>query len=313
MSQTAYLWSEKYTFHEMGYLHPENPRRLLVIRDVLEGDGVGRELIPLAPREATEEEIAAIHEEPYIRRVRETAGKELTPFDPDTSANAYTWESAIYAAGGTIVCADAVLDGAAKNAYAFVRPPGHHAEAGRAMGFCIFNNIAIAAKHLVRARGFSRVAIVDVDVHHGNGTQQAFYDRPDVFFASVHRYPFYPGQGSADERGAGAGEGATLNVPLEVGADDDDYKRALGDVIVPAVERFQPEFLLVSAGYDIHITDPLGGMAVTTKGLRWIMRTLAELARECCAGKFVVVLEGGYNLKTLPECVEAQLEEMAGA
>jgi acetoin utilization deacetylase AcuC-like enzyme len=312
MVRTGVVWDERYTLHEMGYGHPESPRRLLSIREVIEGDGVGRELVRLDPREATAEEIALVHDQSYIKRIAATSGQEMTALDPDTSANAYTWNSARLAAGGFLVCVEAVLKGKPGNAFAFVRPPGHHAERGRAMGFCIFNNVAIAAEWLIKAHGLERVAIVDFDVHHGNGTQHAFYDRPDVFFASVHRFPFYPGTGASSETGEGRGKGTTLNVPLEVGADDDDHRRALEKNIIPAVERFSPQYILVSAGFDSHVSDPLGGMRVTTNGFRWIMRALVDLAQSACNGKLAVTLEGGYNLKVLRDCVEAQLEEMVG-
>ncbi|MFA5811600.1 MAG: histone deacetylase [bacterium] len=310
MGNTTVFYDDLCTYHEMGYLHPESPRRLLSVKEVLDGDGIGRELARLGPRDATEGEIALIHDENYIKRIKATDGGELVALDPDTSANAYTWKAALRAAGGTLACVDSVFKGKARNAYAFVRPPGHHAERARAMGFCIFNNIAIAAESLIKGKGLGRVAIIDFDVHHGNGTQHAFYRRGDVFFASLHRFPFYPGTGALDETGEGEGRGATLNVPLHAGADDDDHLRALCDTIIPEVERFAPEFLLVSSGYDAHVRDPLGGMRVTTDGYRRMMRSLVELADDCCNGRLVVVLEGGYDLAALRECTEASLEAM---
>lgn len=310
MAKTAVFYDDLCTYHEMGYLHPESPRRLQAIKEVLNGNGVGRELIKLLPRDATEEEIALIHDKNYIERIKGTDGKELTALDPDTSANAYTWKASLRAAGGFLACVEEVAEGKAKNAYAFVRPPGHHAEKARAMGFCFFNNVAIGAEWLIRNKGIERVAIIDFDVHHGNGTQHSFYSKDDVFFASVHRFPFYPGTGAANETGEGKGKGATLNVPLPAGSDDDDHRRAISEIIIPAVERFAPEILLVSAGYDSHISDPLGGMKVTTKGYRLIMESLVEFASECCNNKLAVVLEGGYDLSALRECAEASLEAM---
>lgn len=310
MAATAVVWDARYTYHEMGYLHPETPRRLLAVKEVLDGDGVGKEVARLEARGATEEELTAVHDENYIRRIEGTAGLEHTALDPDTSANAYTWEAARFAAGGFIRCVEEVEAGRVRNAFAFVRPPGHHAERGHAMGFCIFNNVALGAEWLIRQKKAERVAIIDFDVHHGNGTQHAFSRRPDIFVASIHRFPFYPGTGAADETGEGEGRGATLNIPLAAGSDDDAYKRALGDRIVPAVEKFEPQILLVSAGYDAHVQDPLGGMRVTTAGFRWMMETIVGLAREVCGGKVAVVLEGGYDLKALRDCVEAQLEVM---
>jgi acetoin utilization deacetylase AcuC-like enzyme len=297
--KTGYVWEDDYTLHEMGYGHPESPRRLISIKDILDGNGVGRDIGKLEARNATEEELAYIHDENYIKRIAETAGRPVTHLDPDTQTNAYTWDAARLAAGGTIVCAQEVMEGRMSNAFALVRPPGHHAERGRAMGFCFFNNAAIAAEWLLKKAGLERVAIVDFDVHHGNGTQHAFYKRPDVFFASVHRDNFYPGTGFADEKGEGEGREATLNVPLSAGADDDDYRRAIEGTIMPAVERFSPQFIIASAGYDSHVTDPIGGMRVTTNGYRRIMRDLLDLAEATCDGKLIAVLEGGYDLKGL--------------
>ena len=309
--KTAVLWDERCTYHEMGYLHPESPRRLFAIKEVLSGDGVGKELLHLPPRLATKEEIAWVHEELYIKRIEKTDGIDVTHLDPDTSANRYTWESAKRAAGGTIACVEAVMKKECANSFAFVRPPGHHAERGRAMGFCFFNNIAIAAEWLVKVANLERVAIVDFDVHHGNGTQHAFYKRPDVFFISTHRHPFYPGTGMADETGDGAGKGYTYNIPMEAGADDDDYLRAF-DHITKRLERFEPQFILVSAGYDTHTDDPLGGMRMTTEGFGRIMEVLLDVAKDTCDGRLSAVLEGGYDFKSLRDSVEIQLEMMSG-
>ncbi len=311
MKKTGVLWDERFVRHEMGFSHPESPKRLLVIKEVLDGGGIGKELTHVAARAATKEELMYVHDKSYIESVEATAGEEgYTYLDPDTLACAHTWEAAEYAAGGTLSLVDEVLKGDLTNGFAFVRPPGHHSEKNQAMGFCIFNNIAIAAEHAKRRHGVERIAIVDFDVHHGNGTQQAFYEREDVFFASVHRAPFYPGTGLANETGTGKGKGTTLNIPLEYGADDDVYKTVFDKQIVPAVLNFSPKLILVSAGFDSHDRDPLGGMKMTTDGYRWIATTLSHLANECCGGKVVYVLEGGYDLRALQGSVEATLEVM---
>lgn len=310
MGNTAVVWDSRYTLHEMGVSHPESPRRLLAIKEMLDGNGVGREVRHLDVRAATFEELAFIHDENYTKRIEETSGKERVVLDPDTSTNAHTWDAACLAAGGFIRCVEEVFLGNAKNAFGFVRPPGHHAERARAMGFCFFNNVAIAAEWLVRNKGLERIAIVDFDVHHCNGTQYAFYDRPDVLVASVHRSPFYPGTGGADETGKGDGRGANLNIPLHAGATNDDYVRVFEEKIVPAVQKFAPQILLVSAGFDAHVRDPLGGMKVTTDGFRRMMEILLLLAKEECVGKLAAVLEGGYDLKALRDSCEAQLEMM---
>lgn len=310
MEKTAVVWDKRYTLHEVGKGHCECPERLLSIKEVLDGDGVGREVVHLEPRFASTEELAFVHDENYIRRVEASEGMEFTFFDPDTSANTYTWEAARLAAGGFIRCIEEVVASRVANAFAFVRPPGHHAERSSAKGFCFFNNIAIGAEWLIRNKRAQRIAIIDFDVHHCNGTQRTFYKRGDVFVASIHHFPFYPGTGAADEFGEGEGEGATLNVPLRAGADDDAYKKALGDKIIPAALKFKPDFLLVSAGFDAHVRDPLGGMRVSTEGFRWIISSLVEFARETCNGKMALTLEGGYDLKALRDSVEAGLEVM---
>ena len=297
----------------MGLYHPESPSRLLAIKEVLDGDGIGREVLNLKPRAATNEEICFIHDKTYVESVERTAGGEMVHLDLDTVACAETWEAARFAAGATMVLIDEAMKGNITNGFAFVRPPGHHAEKDRAMGFCFFNNIAIGAEYARRNSGVERIAIIDFDVHHGNGTQHAFYDREDVFYASVHRSEFYPGTGFANETGAGKGKGTTLNVPLEYGATDDVYKMVFDKHFIPAVMGFRPQLILVSAGYDAHERDPLGGMKMTTEGFRWIADTISELAHECCKGRVVYVLEGGYDLKALRESIEATLEVMVGA
>jgi len=313
MASTGVIWDARYTKHDMGTYHPESPKRLLAVKEVLDGDGVGKELQHLEPRDATKDEIAYIHTASYVEEVAATDGQEMVMLDPDTTTCPETYRAALLAAGGVMNTADAVLEGKVKNAFAFIRPPGHHAERDRAMGFCFFNNIAIAVEHLIKKKGVERVAIVDFDVHHGNGTQHAFYDRDDVLFTSIHRGPFYPGSGAEEEKGSGKGSGYTLNVPLSTGADDDAYKRALDKLILPTVREFKPQIILCSAGFDAHRRDPLGGMRITTDGYRWIGRTLGDFSKDLCGGKIAYVLEGGYDLTALRDSSEAILEEMVSS
>lgn len=313
MASTGVIWDARYTKHDMGMYHPESPKRLLAVKEVLDGNGVGKELQHLEPRDATKNEIVYIHTASYVEEVAATDGQEMVMLDPDTTTCPETYRAALLAAGGVMNAADAVHEGKVKNAFAFIRPPGHHSERDRAMGFCFFNNIAIAAEHLIKKKGVERVAIVDFDVHHGNGTQHAFYDRDDVLFTSVHRGPFYPGSGGEEEKGIGKGQGYTLNVPLSTGADDDAYKRAFDKLIIPAVRSFKPQIILCSAGFDSHRRDPLGGMRMTTDGFRWIGRTLGDFAADLCDGKIVYVLEGGYDLTALRDSSEAMLEEMVSS
>ncbi len=307
---TGIILDSRYLLHDMGRYHVESPDRLVAIQEVIDGDGVGMELTRLDPREATRDELALIHDRSYIEGIALTEGRMPMMLDPDTSTNMHTWKAATLAAGGAIVCAEEVCARTVNNAFAFVRPPGHHAERAHAMGFCIFNNIAIAAAHLIERTLAQRVAIVDIDVHHGNGTQHAFYARDDVFFASLHRSPFYPGSGAPDEAGVGKGRGTTLNIPMPTGSEDDAYRRVFDRAIIPAVQAYAPDIILVSVGFDAHVLDPLGGMRVTTDGYRWMARTLGAMAREFSGGKLMLILEGGYDLTALKEGSEAMLEEM---
>lgn len=304
---TGYVWEELYTRHTMGPYHPESPARLFAVKEVLEDVKIAQYLTKLHPRPATKEEIAWVHDKDYIASIEATSGT-TAHLDPDTSTSPDSWKAALLAVGGAIACADYSIDHG--HSFAFVRPPGHHAERDHAMGFCIFNNIAIAAEHVLKKRGLKKVAIVDFDVHHGNGTQHHFYDRKDVFFASTHRMPFYPGTGGASEKGKGNGADFTLNVPLSGRAGDSEFKAAWKNVIIPAVEKFQPELILVSAGFDAHESDPLGGMSVTTGGFRWLAEALAALAKRVCNKRLTFVLEGGYSLSAIKSCVRATLEEM---
>lgn len=312
MTKVGYIYDERFLKHEMGKFHPESPKRLLAIKEVLDGNGIGREIIKIQSRAAELEELCFVHDEIYVKRVESSKDFDEVEFDPDTSANAHTWEAAQFAAGGAISCVEAVMKEDVNRGFCFVRPPGHHAEKSRAMGFCFFNNIAIAAEDLLKRKKVERVAIIDFDVHHGNGTQHHFYDRDDLYFISLHRFPFYPGSGDETQRGAGRGKGYNMNIPMFASSTDDDYKKAFDRHIFPEVLKYEPEFILVSAGFDAHQRDSLGGMSVTTEGFRWMASELCGLADEICNGRLVFVLEGGYDPKALRDSVEACLEEMVG-
>ena len=281
--------------------HPERPERIQALLEWALPLKSDPRVLWIEPRPATREEIEAVHHPQHFEAMAETAGQEVS-LDPDTYASPLSFETALLAAGGCIDLVDAVLDGRAANGIALVRPPGHHAETNRAMGFCLFNNIAVAAAH-ARRRGLSRVLIVDWDVHHGNGTQEIFEEDPSVFFISLHQYPFYPGTGAASETGRGRGEGFTLNIPMRAGCGDVDYLARFREKVVVAGKVFAPELVLVSAGFDAHARDPLGGMRVTTPGFAQMADELLGLAREVCGGKIVAVLEGGYDLLALRNSV----------
>lgn len=309
--RTGVVKDSRYADHHQDPGHVESPERIEALNRMVEEE-IAFPYLPIEPRPATEKELELIHTRAYVRLVRSTAGRERVVLDPDTSASQLSWETACLAAGGVLRAADLVLEGRVRNALALVRPPGHHAEADAARGFCLFNNIAIAAEHLVRERGLARILIADWDLHHGNGTQHAFYDRSDVLFFSTHQYPCYPGSGHWSETGEGRGEGFTLNVPLAPGKGDGDYAFIYRNFLGPVARQFKPEFILVSAGFDIAGGDPLGGMDVSSRGFGTLAAGLTRLADDLCDGRLVVVLEGGYNLLELNEGVKAVLERMAG-
>jgi acetoin utilization deacetylase AcuC-like enzyme len=255
----------------------------------------------LTPRSALDEELLRVHDEEYVEALRATRGRAVM-LDPDTFTSPETEAIARLAAGAVLTAVEHVLsDAAGKRAFVLVRPPGHHAEADRAMGFCFYNSIAVGAA-AARVHGLSRVAIVDYDVHHGNGTQWIFYEDPTVLFMSSHQFPFYPGTGAATETGRGAGVGYTVNFPLEVGATDADYDLVYRAAVVPVLRQFRPELVLVSAGFDAHERDPLGGMRMTTDGYGQLTARLLAAADELCRGRIVFVAEGGYDMAALSEC-----------
>lgn len=293
----------------MGGYHVESPARIEVLLRLLESDPPVPYLA-IPPRPATEEELGWVHERGYIDLIRSTAGKTV-PMDGDTTAGPKTWPTALLAAGGLLEALDRVMDGSVTNAIALVRPPGHHAEASRAMGFCFFNNAAIGAEHLIRRHGLKRVLIVDWDLHHGNGTEHAFYERRDVMYFSTHQSPLYPGTGAARFFGHGEGYGYNLNVPLLAGKTDADFLHIFEQVIAPVAAEYAPEFIISSAGFDIAAGDPLGGMAVTAAGFGRLTRSLMDMAARTAAGRLALVLEGGYDLRALGHGVVEVLKALA--
>lgn len=311
MKKTGIVRDDRYMEHVMGHGHPECPERLAAIYDMLDKE-MGGLLLGIPARKASREELAYIHSEPYIDEIASTSGVESTYLDADTQTSAGSYNAALLAAGGLIKAVSMVNAGTLDNAFALVRPPGHHAERSRAMGFCLFNNVAIAAMHARKKLGLDRILIVDWDVHHGNGTQHSFENDPGVLYFSSHQYPHYPGTGSYGETGEGDGEGYTLNIPLPTGYGDGDFISIYDKVLKPAALEYKPDMILVSAGFDIYKNDPLSGMNVTPEGFAGLTALLMDLANSCCEGKMVITLEGGYHVKGQRDSVKAVLEEMAG-
>jgi acetoin utilization deacetylase AcuC-like enzyme len=309
MLRTALVSDRRYLKHFAGRSHPERPARAAVMihmAEELQRAGI----LTLSPREATTAELELCHDPSYVSEVKYSASMPRYDFDPDTHASPDSYQTALLAAGGVLTGVEAVMDGAADNAFAIIRPPGHHALPTRAMGFCLFNNVAIAARYLIRRRGLKRVLVVDWDVHHGNGIQDIFYDSPEVLYFSTHQFPFYPGTGGLDEIGVGAGAGYTVNAPMPATFGDDEYLRVFDEVLAPVARQYRPEFILVSSGFDAHFRDPLGGMEVTENGFAALARRVKRLAAECCGGRMAAALEGGYDLQALADSGRSVLEEM---
>jgi len=300
-----------YLEHDTGD-HVENSQRLVVAISYLEETGIKEKLNCLPSRPALLEELEMIHAPDYISYVKSKAEKGGGWLDPDTIMSPKSYEAALYAAGGLMGAVEAVMRGEVDNAFALVRPPGHHAIRDRAMGFCIFNNIAVAAKFALSKFSLNRILIADFDVHHGNGTQDAFYANPGVLYFSTHQYPFYPGTGWMDETGAGEGEGTTVNFPMSAGWGDEEYLRAFNEVLVPVARRFQPQLILVSAGFDAHWADQLAMMQVSVKGFAQMAKILKKLAAELCQGHLIFTLEGGYNLQVVASSIRAVFDVLRG-
>jgi acetoin utilization deacetylase AcuC-like enzyme len=297
--------------HDTGPGHPEHAGRLLHLREVLTSSGLADRCTRVEPRPAEDADLGRAHHADYIARVEQAcAGGERQLDSMDTVICAASAVIARQAAGALGNLCDQVARGELSRGFAAMRPPGHHAEANLAMGFCLFNNVVVAARRLQAEHGIERVFILDWDVHHGNGTQHILEDDPSVFYASVHQWPLYPGTGAANERGVGAGEGATLNCPLPPGSDSEAFLGAIGDTILPAARRFDPGFVLVSAGFDAHRADPLAALEVSTEAFGEATRRLVELAEDCCDGRFVSVLEGGYDLEALGSSAQLHLETL---
>jgi acetoin utilization deacetylase AcuC-like enzyme len=313
MKATGIVADSRYLLHLMPDGHPEHPKRLrTVLEKLAEETALNARLEPIQAELATEGDIVRLHRRGYFRQIAGTAGIERSALTADTFTSAESFTTACLAAGGFLAAITAVLEKRVQNAFALVRPPGHHAEASRAMGYCLFNNVALGAAFAREAFGLERILIVDWDVHHGNGTQHLFEADPAVLFFSTHQYPLFPGTGQFTETGRGRGEGYTVNLPMPKGYGDAEYSAIFRRLLVPLAEAYAPELILVSAGFDTHRDDPMAGMCMTDAGFAALTRILVDLAATCCADRLVMVLEGGYHPTAMADSIVAVLSEMAG-
>lgn len=307
-TKTGLVYDDVYLSHKTTPGHPERPERLTEIISKLKADGLYAQLTELKPTPAPLEWVRTIHSPDYIQHAERSCTDDTGYLDSlDTPISRKSYEAAVMAAGGVLAAVDAVMEKKVANVFCAVRPPGHHAMEDRAMGFCIFNNVAIGTRYVQKKYGLSNVLIVDWDVHHGNGTQAAFYDDPTVLYFSVHQYPFYPGSGSEAERGSGKGVNYNINVPLPAGSGDSVYLEAFEKKLKPSALAFSPDFVFISAGFDAHESDLLGGMKVTAKGFAQLTEIVKGIAQKCCEGRLVSVLEGGYHLGGLATSTEAHI------
>jgi len=311
MKKTGFLYDEMFLLHDTGSYHPETAERLISIYKGIGEAGLLQKLIRLKAIRANMEWIEIVHDQAYIRRFEELCHAGNRMFDyPDNQMCVYTFETALLAVGGILNAADLVMSGELDNVFCAVRPPGHHAEKNKAMGFCYFNNVAVTAKYIRQKWNIKKVMIVDFDVHHGNGTQHLFEQDPSVFYYSIHEHPSfaYPGTGREFEYGTGEGYGFTKNSPALPGWGDEEYKRLIENDLLPAFERFEPEVIIVSAGFDAHIDDDMSDIKLTTDGFSWIMRKIYDMAEKYSGGRIISVLEGGYSLARLPELAKNHVE-----
>jgi len=310
--KTGFIHDARFLEHDTGPGHPECSARLSETISFLQSQAWFNSLISIEAEKADLKNILDVHDAAYVRRAEEMCRSGSSYLDSmDVSICTESYDIALLAAGSTIQLADDVVNNHVDNAFALLRPPGHHAENAMAMGFCLFNNIAVLARYLQNTHGLNKIAIIDWDVHHGNGTQHLFEEDPSVLYISTHQYPFYPGTGSYSETGMGKGSGATLNCPMPAGATDQNYKQAFIEQILPKIDDFKPEFILISAGFDAHQADPLAEINLSTESFGWMTERIMEKANHYCDNRVISLLEGGYNLAALAKCVGKHLETLS--
>ena len=311
-SKTGFVYHEDYLRHDTGNAHPESPKRLIHLLEYLKNTETLMELELIKPYNPSAKWIMEVHSPDYVKSIEEACKNGVEMLDADTTISRDSYDVALLAVGGVLAAVDAVIKNTIKNAFCAVRPPGHHAEHERAMGFCIINNNAVATKYIQKKHDLKRVLIVDWDAHHGNGTQSSFYQDPAVYYFSIHQFPHYPGTGKEDETGEKEGTGFTLNMPMAAGSGDLEYLEAFQNILYPAAEKFSPDFILISAGFDGHKDDPLSNLNLSTAGYQKLTRIILNLAEECCGGRVVSILEGGYNLRAFSESADAHLCALMG-
>ncbi len=310
--KTGYIYDPVFLNHDTGWGHPETSQRLVSAHAHLSSQDFYSNLVLFQPRDAEIKWIETIHQPNYIERVKSSCETGLLMIDtPDVRISPESYHVSLKATGSLLELADRIMTDEVDNGFALVRPPGHHAENSTAMGFCLFNSVAIVARYLQQKYHLQRILILDWDVHHGNGTQHTFEEDPDVFYISLHQYPYYPGTGAQYDTGTGKGEGTTLNCPMSAGLGDDSYREAFKDKIVPAVCNFNPDAILISAGFDAHQADPLASIRLNTESYGWMTKEMMSLAEKYCEGKLISVLEGGYDFQALAESVTKHVQVLS--
>jgi len=304
---TVIIYDDIYLKHDTGPDHPENSARIINTIEHLRSANCWQKLDIKKPRAATEAEVSAIHSTSQIEQIAEIARSGGGYLDPDTYVSSDSYEAALNAAGAPLTAIDLIMDKKVDNAFCLVRPPGHHATPEKGMGFCLFNNVAIAAKYIQSRYSLDRIVIIDWDVHHGNGTQDAFYDDPSVMYFSMHRYPFYPGTGAEEETGKDSGSGFTINIPLSYNTEPQEYLKFFEDILEKRIKPFNPQFILISSGFDAYRLDPISGLSLEASDYNKLTKLTQNIAKDCCDDRIVSCLEGGYHLLDLPKCIEEHL------